>query len=411
MHTHAPPGEGGRVAQRPRFEVADIVRASGDAFRATHALTPAHNAVLRDIVRCRTAVLGGFADVCPECGYTEVAYNSCRNRHCPKCQAIAQHRWLEQRCERMLPVHAFHVVFTLPDKLRPLVQVNRRALFNLLFAAAADALKQLGRDPKYIGGDIGITAVLHTWTRDLQFHPHIHCIVTGGGLAPDGSSGFRDQANVSLPRVRPGRSLPWKVARAPRQALRAWRPSPRRRGGPLRRPTRLRPTRDRPLPDPLGRPPQAPLRRPGGVLCYVGRYTHRVGISNARIVALDDKRVTSGRAGMATCTLTHEKFLQRFLLHVLPDRFTNIRHYGLFAPGKATEKLELARTRLAEAGVVSPLPLAKSPADFREVLLALTGVDIKHCPRCGVGAPVRRPLDPRTTSPIAPHSRAPPTTS
>ena len=411
MHTHAPPGEGGRVAQRPRFEVADIVRASGDAFRATHALTPAHNAVLRDIVRCRTAVLGGFADVCPECGYTEVAYNSCRNRHCPKCQAIAQHRWLEQRCERMLPVHAFHVVFTLPDKLRPLVQVNRRALFNLLFAAAADALKQLGRDPKYIGGDIGITAVLHTWTRDLQFHPHIHCIVTGGGLAPDGSKWIATKPTFLFP-VRVlgalfrGKLLARLAKLYERGALRLDGAAARFADPRVfaRLVTDLYQTRwVVHLKPPFGGPEE--------FFRYVGRYTHRVGISNARIVALDDKRVTFRTRGDGTCTLTHEKFLQRFLLHVLPDRFTKIRHYGLFAPGKATEKLELARTRLAEAGVVSPLPVAKSPADFREVLLALTGVDIKHCPRCGVGVLVRRPLDPRTTSPIAPHSRAPPTTS
>lgn len=187
MHCDTSPGEGARAPVRPRFEVADIVRASGDAFRATHALTPAQHTVLRDIARCRTAALGGYADVCDKCGHTEVGYNSCRNRHCPKCQACAQHRWVERRSERMLPVHAFHVVFTLPSGLRPLVLENRRILFNLLFAAAADTLKELGRDPKYIGADLGITAVLHTWTRELHFHPHVHAIVTGGGLALDRS--------------------------------------------------------------------------------------------------------------------------------------------------------------------------------------------------------------------------------
>ena len=168
MHAHASPVEGARAPERPRFEVADVVRASGEAFQATHTLTSAQLAVLRDIVRCRTALLGGYVDVCPECGVVEVGYNSCRNRHCPKCQAIPQARWLEQRLERMLPVHAFHVVFTLPGELHALVRENRRLIFNALFSATAEALKELGQDPRFIGGDVGITSVLHTWTRDLR---------------------------------------------------------------------------------------------------------------------------------------------------------------------------------------------------------------------------------------------------
>jgi hypothetical protein len=175
-----------RAQERPALEVADIVRLHGETFVRAHALLPEQHAVLRAIARCRTAALGGHADVCGACGHAAIAYNSCRNRHCPKCQALSQARWLEQRMERVLPTHAFHVVFTLPSELHGLVMANREQLFALLFAAAAEALLELGRNPRWLGAELGLTSVLHTWTRDLRFHPHVHCIVTGGGLSLDG---------------------------------------------------------------------------------------------------------------------------------------------------------------------------------------------------------------------------------
>jgi hypothetical protein len=153
----------------------------------THTLSPDQHAVLRAVARCRTAALGGHVDVCDACGYSAIAYNSCRNRHCPKCQALSQARWIERRMERVLPTHAFHVVFTLPSELHGLVLGNREQLFSLLFASAAEALLELGRDPRWLGAELGITSVLHSWTRDLRFHPHVHCIVTGGGLSVDGA--------------------------------------------------------------------------------------------------------------------------------------------------------------------------------------------------------------------------------
>jgi hypothetical protein len=411
VHAHAPPLEGARAVERPRFEVADIVRASGDAFRATHTLTPAQLAVLRDIVRCRTAALGGYADVCPECGDVEVGYNSCRNRHCPKCQAIAQARWLDQRLERMLPVHAFHVVFTLPSELRALVHENRRLLFNVLFGAAAETLKELGRDPRYIGGEVGITTVLHTWSRDLRFHPHVHCIVTGGGLAPDGSKWmatrptflfpkrvlaalFRGKFLAKLQELYDARKLRL-VGDAARYADRAV----------------FARVRDRLYKSRWVAYVKRPFGGPEEFFRYVGRYTHRVGLSNTRIVALDDERVTFRTRGENVEALSHHEFLRRFLLHVLPDGFTKIRHYGLFAPGKMADKLALARRRLAEVGVVAPARLAsRTPRDFREILLALTGVDILHCPRCHVGVLVRYHIDARTLATM-PLARAPPDTS
>lgn len=184
MHAHSPLAV--RAKDRPALEVADIVRLHGEAFVRAHVLSPEQHAVLRAIERCRTPALGGHVDVCDACGHAAIAYNSCRNRHCPNCQALAQARWIERRMERVLPTHAFHVVFTLPSELRGLVLANRETLFDALFASAADALLELGRNPRWLGAELGITRVLHTWTRDLRFHPHVHCIVTGGGLAPDG---------------------------------------------------------------------------------------------------------------------------------------------------------------------------------------------------------------------------------
>jgi hypothetical protein len=408
VHAHATPDSGG-VAERPRFEVADIVRASGDVFRATHVLTPAQHAVLRDIARCRTAALGGHVDVCPEagCGYEQIAYNSCRNRHCPKCQAIAQARWLGQRMERMLPVDAFHVVFTLPSGLRPLVLDNRVALFNALFAAAADALKELAGDPRYLGAEVGITAVLHTWTRDLQFHPHVHCIVTGGGLSMDGERWVQGNSAAFLFPVRVlgalfrGKFLACLERLYDKGALCLTGATARfaDRDAFVRLRRKLYDTRWVVYAKP-------PFGGPEEFFRYVGRYTHRVGLSNARIVALDDERVTFRTRGDATATLAHNEFLRRFLLHVLPNGFTKIRHYGLFAPGPATNKLALARTRLAKAGITAPPRQANVPTDFRDVLLAVAGIDIRLCPRCRVGVLVHRPLDPVIDLP--PLARGPP---
>ena len=195
MHGCAPTG----APPRPAVELADIVREHGEAFGRTHALTPDQRAVLHAIERCRTAALGGHVDVCLECGAAEPSYNSCRNRHCPKCQSLAQARWVAGRMARILPTHYFHVVFTLPSELRPLTRRYPRRIFDLLFAAASETLLELGRDPRWLGAELGITAVLHTWTRELVFHPHLHCIVTGGGLTADGTEWRSSKPDFLLP--------------------------------------------------------------------------------------------------------------------------------------------------------------------------------------------------------------------
>jgi hypothetical protein len=411
VHAHAAPGQGRRALDRPRVEVADIVRAAGDGLRAAHALTSAELAVLRALTRCRTAELGGHVDVCSTCGHADVSYNSCRNRHCPKCQALPQARWLELRMERMLPVHAFHVVFTIPSELRALVLDNRATLFNLLFAAAAAALKELGRDPKYLGAELGITAVLHTWTRELHFHPHVHCVVTGGGLALDGSRWIATRPDFLLPVRVLGALFRGKFLAAlsdlhARGQLRltgaAARLADRKTFAHLR--ARLYKKRWVVYAKP-------PFGGPEAFFRYVGRYTHRVAISNARLVDLDGDSVTFRTRGDATATLPVVDFLRRFLLHVLPDGFVKIRHFGLFAPGNVNSKLPLARLRLAEAGVVAPTREARAPRDFRELLLALTGVDLRVCLCCGAPTVVRRPLELGVPLPGLPRARAPPVPS
>lgn len=172
---------------RPRLEVADILRAHGAQYRARHPVSPEQAAVMRHLAACRTAALGGHVDACESCGFTRVSYNSCRDRHCPKCQAQARAAWLDARLERLLPVEHFHVVFTLPEQLKPLALRNRRVVYDLLFRAASETLLELAADPKRLGAQLGLTAVLHTWGQNLLFHPHLHCVVTGGGLSPDGS--------------------------------------------------------------------------------------------------------------------------------------------------------------------------------------------------------------------------------
>jgi hypothetical protein len=391
MTVHAHP-QGGRATDRPRLEVADIVHAHGEAFVRAHVLSPEQHAVLRDIGRCRTPALGGYVDVCAACGYAEVGYHSCRNRHCPKCQSLEQARWVERRMERMLPTHSFHVVFTLPSQLRALAMRNREVVFDMLFAAAAEALLELGRDPKWLGAELGITSVLHTWTRDLRFHPHIHGIVTGGGLSLDGERWVSTRPDFLRPVRVLGALFRGKLLARLQKAY---------DGGALRLDGAAASLADRAvfgrLRDKLYRKRWVVYSKPpfGGVdhaVRYLGHYTHRVGISNHRLLAFDERGVTFRTRGDGKATLSPKEFLRRFLQHVLPPRFVKIRHHGLFAASNVSTKLAAAR-RLLEAAMTTPTDVSRTPRDFRELLLTLTGIDVRRCPRCG-GMMTRGPLDP-----------------
>jgi hypothetical protein len=312
---------------RPVIEVADIVRAHGQAFARAHALTAEQAAALNAIARCRTAALGGHQDVCDTCGHCEISYNSCRNRHCPKCQSLAQARWLERRMQRVLPTHAFHVVFTLPSELRRLALANRTLLFDMLFDCAAKTLLELGRDPRWLGAELGITSVLHTWTRELLFHPHIHCIVTGGGLSLDGEHWIRTRKNFLFPVRVLGALFRGKFIARLRQV---------HARGQLRLQSPATAQHFQRLCEKLRRKrwvvfSKPPFGGPNQVFRYLGRYTHRVGLSNRRLISFDARGVTFRTRGANTVTLSPDDFLRRFLQHVLPKRFVKIRHHGLMA--------------------------------------------------------------------------------
>ena len=363
--------------RRPTLELADIVRAHGESFRSTRALTLQQAGALRDVERCRTAALGGHLEVCDACGYSHPVYNSCRNRHCPKCQCLAAEKWIAARQSRVLPTHHFHLVFTLPAELRALARYRPKLVFDLLFGAAAETLQQLARDEEHLGASLGITAVLHTWTRDLRFHPHVHCIVTGGGLSLDAARWVAAKKNFLFHVRVMGKLFRGKVLDGLRRA--------HARGA-------LEGFHD--FEDPQGFDrlmarlatknwvvyAKRAFRGAEHVYRYLGRYTHRVGIANSRLVSLENGQVTFRTKNGKTLTLPAEDFLARWVQHVLPRGFVKIRHYGLLAPSCVNDKLVTARTLLAPATAPTQTP---SPSSWIERLRALTGLDITRCPRCG----------------------------
>ncbi|HEY6881624.1 MAG TPA: IS91 family transposase [Polyangiales bacterium] len=399
---HEPRCLRGTARPAPAVEVADIVRADGGAFARSHALSIEQRRALRAIVRCRSAALGGHLEVCTDCGEQRPAYNSCRNRHCPKCQALPQARWVERQMERVLPVKCFHVVFTLPAELRPLARRHGRHLYELLLRSASSTLLTLGRDRRWLGAELGITAVLHTWARDLSLHPHAHCIVTAGGLSLDGGRWVDAQRAFLFPvavmaRLFRGRFL------AGLCRLRRTRGVGRHLGADAF--------------DALLRQLyaidwnvycKAPFAGPEQIFRYLGQYTHRVGITNHRLLGFDGQQVTFRTRGADTVTIDAQTFLARFLSHVLPHRFVKIRHSGLLANGPAVFRRERARQLLVARGPtpprVEPAPVVPAPGDWQQLLEALTGIDLRVCRRCGRRAVVRVPL-PSTPTVLA---RAPP---
>ena len=318
------PCAGSRAAQsnRPSLELADIVRAHRTAYEQSHTLSLTERAVLDAIARCRTAALGGHVDVCTECGLVQPTYNSCHNRHCPKCPAVAQAKWIAARLERVLPTHYFHVVFTLPAELRGITKANRSTVFRLLLRCAAATLLQLGHDPKRLGGELGVTAVLHTWTQQLHFHPHAHCIVTGGALSPDGERWISAHPDYLFPVHVMGKLYRGKLLAALRRA---------QRRGELR----LRdPDRFASLLSRLYRKNwvvycKRPFGGPQQVISYLGQYTHRVALSNHRLVAMDEHTVTFRTKSGQRVPLDADTFLSRWLSHLVPKGFVKILSQAL----------------------------------------------------------------------------------
>lgn len=361
-------------AGRPRFDIADIVRQHRAALEADEHLTLAQRRVLSAMALCRTAELGGHVDVCRSCGFERPAYNSCRNRHCPKCQALRQEKWISARTERLLSVRHFHVVFTLPSELRALARHAPREVFGALLSSASETLLELGETR--LGARLGVTMVLHTWTRELRFHPHVHALVTAGGLALDGARWSPSNRKYLFPVKVMAALLRGKMLAALR-ALHA-------RGAFTR-------FSDFEEPEGFARLMQRlasakrwivyakrPFARVDHVLTYLGRYTHRVGISNSRLVDVSTDAVTFRTKNGKTVTVTPVEFLRRFVQHVLPDGFHKIRHYGLYA-GAAEEARHAAQQLLAPEVTATSAPTSPWSQQLREV----TGRDVHHCPQCG----------------------------
>ena len=376
-----PTAAGHAPTTRPRWEVADIFRLHGEAYRRAHRLPREQIEVMSAIERCRTAALGGHLERCDACGFERPAYNSCRNRHCPKCQALAKARWLEARRAELLPVPYFHLVFTLPHELNAVALANKRSIYGLLFHAAADTLKDFSRDPRHLGGKSGFTTLLHTWDQQLHTHIHLHCLMPGGALSPDrtrwvpardhflfpvkalsqvfrgkfidglqkaaakGTVSFPDQPDALASLVHTLRSHDWVVYCKP------------------------------------------PFAGPENVLDYLGRYTHRVAIANHRITDVGDARVTfryrDRRDGdhVKSCTVPAHEFIRRFLLHTLPKGFPRIRHYGILAARAKARDLPRCRQLLGLPPEV-PKPPPKTTA---QLMAQLTGLDPTTCPRCRRG--------------------------
>jgi hypothetical protein len=356
------------------------LRAAGDAYRRTHILAPDERTVMRAIEVCRTQALGGHVDQCDACTFARPAYNSCRNRHCPKCQALTQAAWVEKRMQHILPTHYFHVVFTLPHELGPLARRNRKAIFDLIFSAAARTLLDLGKDEQRLGAQLGVTAVLHTWTRDLRFHPHVHCIVTGGGLAPTSDRWISSRQKYLFPvrvlsKLFRGKFLDGLARARERGELDLGDETPE----DFSRMTATLYRKD------WVTYAKRPFAGPEQVFKYLGRYTHRVGISNHRLVSFDERGVCFHTKDGKRVVVPPAEFIRRFLLHVLPNGFVKIRHFGLLASGNVRTKLVAARRLLtAEGKSTNPSP-GPSPLQqtWQERLLALTGIDLATCPHCG----------------------------
>ncbi|WP_374503307.1 IS91 family transposase [Zoogloea sp.] len=372
---------------RPALEVADIFRTHGPGWRAKQSghLSLGQLKVMSAIEQCRTAVLGGHALHCNACGFDEISYNSCRNRHCPKCQARAAQRWLEARQADLLPVEYYHVAFTLPEPISAIAYTNKAVLYRLLFEVAAETLATIAADPKHLGAQIGATLVLHTWGSALTHHPHVHGIVPGGGLSPDGERWIACRRGFFLPVRVLSRLFRRRFVEELEKLYRVGRLQFFGEHEDLTDASAF----GRWL-VPLKRcewvvHAKRPFAGPEAVLAYLSRYTHRVAISNRRLVAMDEKGVSfrwkdyraQGRTRLKTMTLAADEFMRRFLLHVLPTGFHRIRHYGLLANAGRQHHLAKARVLL---DVLPPDPVGKD--------ISVTPPPTFVCPCCGAAMQV-----------------------
>jgi hypothetical protein len=368
----------------PALELADIFRRHGPAYRQAHDLPWHQHRLMQAIETCRTPALGGVVEWCGRCQYTHIQYRSCRNRHCPKCQGLAREKWLHKRRGELLPVPYFHVVFTLPEAIAAIAFYNKKAIYDILFRCAAQTLLEIAADPQRLGVELGFFAVLHSWGQNLHFHPHLHCVVAGGGVSRQSGAWVHTRSGFLLP----VKVLSARFRRLFLEALqRAYSAGKLQFFGDLAN-----------LSDPAAFTryltplknskwvvySQAPLGGPQQVLNYLGRYTHRVAISNQRLLALQDGHVTfewkDYRDGQVkTLKVSAEEFIRRFLQHSLPPGFQRIRYFGFLANCHRAKRLALCRSLLATPAT----ELLPHPGDYRDFYLQLTGRNLRLCPRCG----------------------------
>ncbi len=403
MSPHAPdclPGTVVRPPGAPQWEVADIFRLYGETYRRAHPVPPSHQQVMRDLEACRTAQLGGHAERCLTCGFERYAYNSCRNRHCPKCQTCTQVQWVEHRKAELLPVPSFHLVFTVPHDLNPLILAHKRPLLTLLFKAASQTLGQCGQ--RNLGGPIGCTMVLHTWDQTLGAHFHVHCVIAAGALSANGERWLEADSRFLFPVRALSTVFRGKFCEA---LARLWAtgalpcPEEPTTGGS---PAGFAPLRAQLYAKEWVVYAKAPLAGPEQVLDSVGRSTHRVAIANHRILDVHNGRVRfasrTRRQGhrLQAMTLDAHEFIRRFLLHVLPRGFMRLRHYGFLANRHKARTLRRCRALLGQPSQPSP----RHPHSVVQWMQEVTGIALTQCPHCGAKPLIRLPL-PRLVRPAA----------
>ena len=386
------------------IEIQDIFNQYGDKYRKNHKLPLHILKTMIDIEACRTAELGGHVDECDECGHVRVSYNSCRNRHCPKCQTLAKERWLEKRKEDLLPVGYFHVVFTIPQELNYITLTNQKEMYSILFNAVSETLLELSRDKKYLGAEIGFMSILHTWGQNLMNHPHIHCVVPSGGLTFDGTEWINSKNDFFIPVKVLSRKFRGKFLFYLKKAYYS---------NALKYSTEIEKLTEKHIFQSFicklykkewvvyCKPPFGSSEH---VLEYLGRYSHRVAISNHRIVNLENGYVTfkwrdyKDHNKEKFMTLTVDEFMRRFFMHVLPRKFVKIRHYGILSNRNRSTKLQKCK-ELTDA-VQSKSENSDVKLSAAELLLKLTGIDINICSCCGKGKMITKDkLDRQNYSP------------
>jgi hypothetical protein len=386
--------------------VADIFRRYGEAYRQRHgaSMSPAQRRVMTAIEVCRTAALGGHLERCDQCGHERNAYNSCGDRHCPKCQSLARAQWIEDRQAELLDAPYFHVVFTVPEQIAAIAYQNKEVVYGILFRATAQTLKTIAADPKHLGAEIGFFAVLHTWGQNLQLHPHLHCVVPGGGLSPDGQRWIACKPDFFLPVRVLSRLFRRLFLELLEKAFDA---------GKLQFFCALEPLRERPAFDQLLAEVKTaewvvyakrPFAGPQQVLDYIGRYTHRVAISNNRLLDMENGQIRfqwkDYRHGdeVKTMTLPADEFIRRLLLHVLPEGFQRIRYYGFLGNRYRQQKLDQCR-RLLGMQISGQIPASSQEKDYLDRYEDLTGSSLRKCPQCQQGCMVRVSILPPTKTP------------